>query len=88
LDRLEGVKASNDSDGSAIPEEIKDREYRLKRLEEARKQLGGEKNTKGYIPDNKLESLDGKKESESYMTKEILFIMSTLANTVVLKEKY
>lgn len=64
LERSEEVDASEDNDGSGIPEEIKDREYRLKKLEEARKQLEEEKNTEGCIPDNKLESLDGKEESE------------------------
>ena len=69
LERSEEVDASEDNDGSGIPEEIKDREYRMKRLEEARKRLEEEKNTEGYIPDNKLESLDGKEESEKLYDK-------------------
>ena len=69
LERSEEVDASEDNDGSGIPEEIKDREYQLKRLEEARKQLEEEKNTEGYIPDNKLESLDRKEESEKLYNK-------------------
>lgn len=39
VDASEDFLYSEDNDGSGIPEEIKDREYRLKRLEEARKQL-------------------------------------------------
>ena len=69
LERSEEVDASEDNDGSGIPEEIKDREYRMKRLEEARKRLEEEKNTEGYIPDNKLESLDRKEESEKLYDK-------------------
>ena len=57
LKRAEEVDASEDflygedNDGSGIPDEIKDREYRLKKLEEAKKQLEEERLNKVNVTD-------------------------------------
>ena len=51
VDETEDLLYGKDNDGSGIPEEIKDSEYRLKRLEEARKQLEEEKLKKINVTD-------------------------------------
>ncbi len=51
VDESEDLLYGKDNNGSGIPEEIKDREYRLKRLEVARKQLEAEELSKVNITD-------------------------------------
>ena len=51
VDECEDLLYGKDNDGSGIPEEIKDKEYRLKKLKEAKKQLAKEKLNKVNITD-------------------------------------
>ena len=51
VDECEDLLYGKDNDGSGIPEEIKDKKYRLKRLEKAKKQLAKEKLNKVNITD-------------------------------------
>jgi len=51
VDESEDLLYGKDNDGSGIPDEIKDREYRLKKLEEAKKQLEKEKLKKVNVTD-------------------------------------
>lgn len=51
VDETEDLLYGKDNDGSGIPEEIKDKEYRLKKLEEASRQLAEEGLSKVNITD-------------------------------------
>jgi transposase len=51
VDASEDFLYGEDNDGSGIPDEIKDREYRLKKLEEAKKQLEEERLSKVNVTD-------------------------------------
>ncbi len=51
VDECEDLLYGKDNDGSGIPDEIKDKKYRLKRLEQAKKQLAEEKLNKVNITD-------------------------------------
>lgn len=51
VDECEDLLYGKDNDGSGIPDEIKDKEYRLKKLKEAKKQLAKEKLNKVNITD-------------------------------------
>ena len=62
VDASEDLLYGKDNDGSGIPDEIKDREYRLKKLEEAKKQLEKEKLKKVNVTDTDARLMQDSKE--------------------------